>query len=128
MQWIPKMKYRDDICKLTNCVNLKVCLGLCGFLKDVINGNNKGKEVLLSNLKNAQFLEYRNYNETLAARSENEIKKAKKRENKLKKILAEPNTAQKLFDLLIYAGFTITEISKYTNLSRSTIYRSIKKR
>ncbi len=66
------MKYRDDICRLTNCVNLKVCQGLCGFLKDVVNNQSSAKEVLLSNLISPEKLELRDYKEAMNELAENQ--------------------------------------------------------
>jgi len=66
------LKYRDDICRLTNCVNLKVCQGLCGFLKDVVNNQSSAKEVLLSNLISPEKLELRDYKEAMNELAENQ--------------------------------------------------------
>jgi hypothetical protein len=64
-------KYRDDVCRLSKCVNVDVCLGLCGFLKDCINGNSSSKEILLSNLRNANNREFEDYKQELNELAEN---------------------------------------------------------
>lgn len=121
------MKYRDDICRLTNCVNLKVCLGLCGFMKDVVNNQSSAKEVLLSNLVSSDNLEFRDYKETLAELAEDRAVRDSHRREKLAAILSAPNTREKFIKLALMAGFTQKEVSIFFKLTPGRICQIIKK-
>jgi DNA-directed RNA polymerase specialized sigma subunit len=119
-------KYRDDVCRLTKCINIDVCKGLCGFLKDVINGNSQSKEILLSNLTNKENLEYKDYNAELSERSEDIAIKAQRRQEKLFLILSKPNTIEKFMQLAKLAGFEQKEIAKHCKLTEARISQIIR--
>jgi hypothetical protein len=120
-------KYRDDICRLTNCVNLDVCLGLCGFLRDVVNGKNKAKEILMSNLVEPEKIEYKDYKETLSELAEDMEIREEQRKEKLLCLINSPHDRDNLIKFAIVAGYDPKELSKYYSLSLQQIYKIIKK-
>ena len=119
-------KYRDDVCRIGQCVNVEVCKGLCPALK-YVNGKSKSKEILLSNLINTDNLEYKDYKTELSELAQDREIKEQTRIEKLELLLAEPNTRDKFIKLALLAGFKVPEIAVHCRVHRSRIYQIIKK-
>jgi L-lysine 2,3-aminomutase len=119
-------KYRDDVCKVGECVNVKVCKGLCPLLKGV-NGRSCTKEKLLSEVSSIEVMPYKDYKDVISEYAEDYERKQEKRHDHIISILQEENSRNKLVKFAALMGYPKEEIADFFCVSVQQVYRIIKK-
>lgn len=116
---IPKQakgKPTDELCQ--NCVNIKVCKGLCPVMM-FIDGRAETRELILDHPNQLENCETRDYKEVICSLMD------KRQANHIEDIRAISDLNIRAMACMIWADISINEISKIIKIHRVSCYKKI---